>query len=130
MEETPCPRDAPRSNPVQCVQSFHGMNQFAPVIASHAPAALVAAAGARASYRFLEFFTAQIRNPNTRRAYVRAAGEFFDWLEAKGVTQLAPIESVHMSRPTSSSLSQATIRADGEAAPGRLASPVRLVSHR
>jgi hypothetical protein len=34
--------------------------------------ALVAAAGERASYRFFEFFTAQIRNPNTRRAYVRA----------------------------------------------------------
>ena len=62
---------------------------------SHAPA-LIAAAGARASYRFLEFFTAQIRNPHTRRAYARAATEFFDWLEAKGVTQLAAIESVHV----------------------------------
>jgi hypothetical protein len=40
--------------------------------------ALVAAAGARASYRFLEFFTAQIRNPHTRRAYARAAKEFFN----------------------------------------------------
>jgi integrase/recombinase XerD len=29
--------------------------------------ALVAAAGERASYRFFEFFTGQIRNPNTRR---------------------------------------------------------------
>ena len=38
---------------------------------------LVAAAGDRASYRFLEFFTAQIRNPHTRRAYARAATEFF-----------------------------------------------------
>ena len=69
------------------------MNQLAPVVASHAPA-LVASAGARASYRFLEFFTAQIRNPHTRRAYARAVTEFFDWLEAKGVTQLAAIESV------------------------------------
>jgi integrase/recombinase XerD len=43
------------------------MNQLAPVIANRAPA-LVAASGARASYRFLEFFTAQIRNPHTRRA--------------------------------------------------------------
>jgi hypothetical protein len=71
------------------------MNQLAPVVVSHAPA-LVAASGARASYRFLEFFTAQIRNPHTRRAYVRAVGEFFDWLEAKRVTQLAAIESVHV----------------------------------
>ena len=50
----------------------------------------------RASYRFLEFFTAQIRNPHTRRAYARAAAEFFDWLAARGVTQLAAIESVHV----------------------------------
>jgi len=71
------------------------MNQLVPITTSHAPA-LVAAAGERASYRFLEFFRAQIRNPHTRRAYARAATEFFDWLEAKGVTQLAAIESVHV----------------------------------
>jgi hypothetical protein len=46
----------------------------------------VRAAGERASYRFLEFFTAQIRNPNTRRAYARAAVEFIAWNEAPGVT--------------------------------------------
>ena len=71
------------------------MNQLVPITAAHAPA-LIAASGARASYRFLEFFTANIRNPHTRRAYARAAGEFFDWLEAHGVTQLAAIESVHV----------------------------------
>ena len=72
------------------------MNQLAPVVASHAPA-LVASAGARASYRFLEFFTAQIRNPHTRRAYARAVTEFFDWLEAKGrptVKTLADLEQL------------------------------------
>jgi site-specific recombinase XerD len=71
------------------------MNELVPITAANAPA-LVAAAGARASYRFLEFFTAQIRNPHTRRAYARATREFFDWLQAKGVTQLAAIESVHV----------------------------------
>ena len=71
------------------------MNQLAPIAASHAPA-LVAASGPRASYRFLEFFTANIRNPHTRRAYARAAVEFFDWLAAKGVTQLTEIESLHV----------------------------------
>ena len=71
------------------------MNQLAPVIVSHAPA-LIAASGPRTSYRFLEFFTAQIRNPHTRRAYARAATEFFDWLEAKGVVQITAIESVHV----------------------------------
>jgi Phage integrase, N-terminal SAM-like domain len=58
--------------------------------------ALVAAAGERTSYRFFEFFTAQIRNPNTRRANVRAAVEFFDWLAARRVTQITAIESVHI----------------------------------
>ena len=33
---------------------------------------------------------------SSRRAYVRAATEFFDWLEAKGVTQITAIESVHV----------------------------------
>src|SRR5260370_6708459 len=71
------------------------MNQLVPLRASSAPS-LVAAAGARASYRFLEFFTAQIRNPHTRRAYARAATEFFDWLEAQGVTQITAIKGVHV----------------------------------
>ena len=61
------------------------MNRLAAITASHAPA-LIAASGPRASCRFLEFFTAQIRNPHTRRAYARAAAEFFAWLAAKGVT--------------------------------------------
>jgi site-specific recombinase XerC len=60
------------------------------------PTALIAAVGAHASYRFFEFFTANIRNPHTRRAYARAAVEFFDWLAAHGVTRLTAIESVHV----------------------------------
>jgi site-specific recombinase XerD len=71
------------------------MNQLVLLVADRAPA-LIAAAGERASYRFLEFFTANIRNPNTRRAYARAAVEFFDWLSARGVRELAAIESVHV----------------------------------
>lgn len=38
--------------------------------------ALVTGAGERASVRFLEFFASAIRNPHTRRAYARAAGDF------------------------------------------------------
>ena len=48
------------------------MQALVPIIADRAPA-LVAAVGERASYRFFEFFTANIRNPHTRRAYARAA---------------------------------------------------------
>lgn len=39
-------------------------------------------AGKRATYRYVEFFTAEIRNLNTRLAYYRALTRFFDWLEA------------------------------------------------
>ena len=71
------------------------MNHLTPITTSHTHA-LVAASGERARYRFLEFFTAQIRNPHTRRAYARAAVEFFAWLETHGITQLTAIQSVHV----------------------------------
>ena len=71
------------------------LTQFVTLASSHAPA-LVAAAGERAAYRFLEFFTAQIRNTHTRRAYVRAVGEFCAWLEAKGLPSIAAVSSVRI----------------------------------
>jgi hypothetical protein len=43
------------------------------IVAADQPPAIIAGVGERASYRFFEFFTANIRNPNTRRAYARAA---------------------------------------------------------
>jgi site-specific recombinase XerD len=57
--------------------------------------AVVAAAGDHASYRFFEFFTADIRNPRTRRAYFRASLRFFAWVEGKGLT-LADIRPPHV----------------------------------
>ena len=45
--------------------------------------ALVAALGDAAAWRYVEFFTANIRNPNTRRAYARACGRFFGWCERR-----------------------------------------------
>ncbi|MDV3351282.1 tyrosine-type recombinase/integrase [Leptothoe sp. LEGE 181152] len=41
-----------------------------------------ARSGERATYRFVEFFAAEIRNLNTRLAYYRALTKFFDWLES------------------------------------------------
>ena len=38
----------------------------------HLVPALIADAGEPAAWRYIEFFTANIRNPNTRRAYARA----------------------------------------------------------
>jgi site-specific recombinase XerD len=58
--------------------------------------ALIAAAGDRAQLRFLEFFASNIRNPNTRRAYVRAVTEFLDWCAAVEVTSLIDVEPLHV----------------------------------
>jgi hypothetical protein len=45
---------------------------------------LVADQGERAAKRYVEFFAANIRNPNTRRAYARAATDFLGWCEQRG----------------------------------------------
>jgi site-specific recombinase XerD len=73
------------------------MNQLAPlpVSALQLPA-LVAAAGNKASTRFLEFFAANIRNSSTRRAYSRAVGEFLAWCEKHGLESLIDIEPLHV----------------------------------
>jgi site-specific recombinase XerD len=43
-------------------------------------------AGDQAGWRYVEFFTANIRNPNTRRAYARACNQFFSWCDDRGLT--------------------------------------------
>lgn len=48
--------------------------------------ALIADLGHIASWRFIEFFTANIRNPHTRRAYARACSRFFGWCETRGLS--------------------------------------------
>ena len=55
---------------------------------------LVAHGGNRATRRFLEFFTANIRNPNTRLAYARAVSQFLAWCEAHGLHRLEAIEPI------------------------------------
>jgi site-specific recombinase XerD len=54
--------------------------------AAHVVPALVASLGDTASWRYVEFFSANIRNPNTRRAYARACSRFFAWCEQRGLT--------------------------------------------
>jgi site-specific recombinase XerD len=61
--------------------------------AARAPS-LISAAGEKASYRFLEFFAAQIRNPHTRRSYIRATADFMAWLEGRGMADIRQINSV------------------------------------
>ncbi|HWR53970.1 MAG TPA: tyrosine-type recombinase/integrase [Bryobacteraceae bacterium] len=46
--------------------------------------------------RVFEFFTANIRNPHTRRAYAKAAGSFAVWCEARGLDQLRDVQPIHV----------------------------------
>lgn len=64
-------------------------------ISSLAVPSPIMAEGERAATRYVEFFTAQIRNPNTRAAYARAAAAFFAWCEGHGLP-LPAIQPVHV----------------------------------
>jgi len=57
---------------------------------------LIAASGARASMRFLEFFAAQIHNPHTRRAYGRAAADFLTWCADNEVPAIEAVQPLHL----------------------------------
>jgi len=56
--------------------------------------AIIKRAGERAAWRFIEFFTANIRNRNTRAAYAQAVTQFFRWCEARGIRDLEKIKPV------------------------------------
>ena len=49
-----------------------------------------------AARRTLEFFTANIRNPKSRKAYTRAVAEFSTWCEQNGLQELGAIEPIHV----------------------------------
>jgi site-specific recombinase XerD len=50
----------------------------------------------RAAKGFIDFFTAAIRNRNTRRAYFKAAARFSEWCRAHGL-DLASLQTFHVS---------------------------------
>ena len=58
--------------------------------------ALVLSAGEAGAYRFLEFFAAHIRNPNTRAAYFRDVCAFFLWCQRRKIRELSEIRSHHV----------------------------------
>lgn len=62
-----------------------GSAEIAAVGTSQLPQ-LIVRAGDRAALRFVEFFTATIRNRNTRTAYAQAVGQFCSWCERRSVT--------------------------------------------
>jgi integrase/recombinase XerD len=66
------------------------------IVAPPALPSLIAHAGERATWRFLEFFTVNIRNRNTRAAYGQAAGAFLRWCEDWGITRIEDVQPVHV----------------------------------
>ncbi len=55
--------------------------------------AIVERAGPAAAERVVEFFTAQIRNANTRAAYAKAVTRFFTWCDERGfeLDEISPV---------------------------------------
>ena len=58
--------------------------------------AVIVGAGDRAALRFLEYFTVNISNRNTREAYARAAADFLHWCEGPGIGELGRVQPVHV----------------------------------
>ena len=50
----------------------------------------------KAAQRVVEFFTAQINNDHTRRAYLNATRRFAGWCDAHGLAQLAAVQPFHV----------------------------------
>ena len=50
----------------------------------------------KAAERFFGFFTVNIRNRNTRRAYYKAACRFSDWCEGRGLSELSQVKPLHV----------------------------------
>ena len=77
----------------QAIIPFAGPRELA-TVAARLPALFVA--GPKAAERFWEFFTANIRNKNTRRAYYKAACRFSDWCAGHGLPDLALVKPIHV----------------------------------
>src|SRR5438046_1945212 len=56
---------------------------------------LFSRAGEKATRRLIEFFTAEIRNSNTRAAYARAVSRFDSWCQTRHL-QLDQLTPVHV----------------------------------
>ena len=83
----------------------------------------------KAAKRVLEFFTAQINNDHTRKAYLNATRRFADWCEAHGLHELAEVQPFHVAAFVKE-LQARFSAAHGQAAPGGAAHAVRLAGDR
>ena len=72
------------------------MNHLTPIGVSGFIPIMIDGANEHVRMRFLEFFVANIRNPNTRKAYARATVDFMNWCADRGVTTLPAIQPIHV----------------------------------
>jgi integrase/recombinase XerC len=72
------------------------MNELVPAPAPVVFPAPLFAPTPKAARRVLEFFTTQINNDDTRKAYLNAARHFADWREERGIRELAAVEPLHV----------------------------------
>src|SRR6266403_3983160 len=81
----------PKAGPSQTLirRSTVGGANLATVPALYAP-------NPEAAKRFIEYFAANIRNVNTRRAYLHAVREFADWCALQGFHEIVDIEPLHV----------------------------------
>ena len=80
--------------------------------ASRATTPALFSRGERAERRFWEFFTAHIRNPNTRLAYLAAVRRFAEWCERRGVAldQVEPMVVAAYIEQLSGALAPASVK--------------------
>jgi Phage integrase, N-terminal SAM-like domain len=75
------------------------INSNLPIVSSPAPGLLPArlfAPTPKAALRVLEFFTAQINNEHTRKAYLNAARRFAEWCDDHDLSELADVQPFHV----------------------------------
>jgi site-specific recombinase XerD len=72
------------------------MNQLVPFPAPAVLPARLFAPTPKAAQRVVEFFTAQINNDHTRKAYLNATRRFAQWCEAHGLDALAEVQPFHV----------------------------------
>lgn len=60
------------------------------------PSQLLTGSGPVLQAAILDFFAAHIRNPNTRKAYARAASDFVLWAERHSIRSLDDVRAIHV----------------------------------
>jgi site-specific recombinase XerD len=68
-------------------ETFFGTSSLVPAL--YAP-------DSRAAQRTFEFFTVNIRNHHTRKAYARTASEFANWCGRMGITDVLQVQPMHV----------------------------------